>query len=231
MFVIIVKNPRVKILMALMVIGLWVVMFAASNALFNKGLFFNITIDDCLTFSYPLRFKINNVFVGNEMASEVIETGFSLKKPLSRKLKNFRIPEGKFSFLYPSSFTLSRKDFEGSDILYHIDFEDSTTASHGFVQVWEMPYPLEDFLEASKASFAQSYKFFNTKSIQVNGIPGYYWDYSVLGNDGKYYKGSEVFLKKDERMYRISYFLPENQWNKAQSDTFQNIVNSFKVES
>jgi hypothetical protein len=188
-----------------------------------------MTIDNFLSFSYPLKYEIDNVFVNEIVRENAIETNFSFKKAIVRNYMNFQSQSGKFSFSYPSSFTLGQKAFIGSDILYHIDLHNNSSNSRGFVQVWNLPYSLEDFLTKSKSTAMQYFINFSSKPVKINKLPGYFWDYTVKTEEGRLYKGMEVFLKKDDRMYRVSYFTPLNMWSKEQSDIFWSIVNSFKV--
>ncbi|GAE89161.1 membrane-associated protein [Acetivibrio straminisolvens JCM 21531] len=53
----------------------------------------------------------------------------------------------------------------------------------------------------------------------------------MITHDNKSYKGNEVFLKKDDKMYRISYFVPERLWSKNESKLFESIVSSFKTNA
>lgn len=204
-------------------------MFLVSGLLVESHLAFSIKINDYLSFSYPLTFEVDNIFISDHMKDSTIKTSFSFKKPVKQKFSNYKSLKGKFSFSYPSAFTLSEKEFSGSDILYHIEFHNKSKEAHGFVQVWNFPYDLKQFLEKSKEFSQLNYKYFKTKDIKVNGIPGYYWEYSVLGGNGIYYKGNEVFLSKGKLMYRISFFIPERNWNTKQSKVFWRIVKSFKT--
>lgn len=229
MYVIIVKNHKRKMILACLIVTLWIIAFFISDMLFHKSLMLSITINNYLSFSYPLRFDIDKIYVNEILEGEAIETSFTFDKPLSYKFKDFITPDGKFSFLYPSFFVLNQQDFSGSDILYHIDFKDDYHSVKGFVQVWNMPYSLKDFLTTSKENSQLNYKYFSMKSIMINDNPGYIWDYAFIGNDGKTYKGVEAFFKKDGRMYRISYFVPENKWDESQSDIFWSMVKSIKT--
>jgi len=136
--------------------------------------------------------------------------------------------EGGFSFNYPSSFTLIPRSFSGNDILYHIDLHDAAGTGYGFIQIWNMSMPLAEFLEKSKETSQLEYKYFSSRKMRINGFTGYYWDYSALGSNNSYYKGSEVFLEGKDQMYRISYFIPENQWTEAQKEIFTTMVKSFR---
>ncbi|NJD04739.1 MAG: hypothetical protein FIA99_19550 [Ruminiclostridium sp.] len=141
---------------------------------------------------------------------------------------SYESPEGGFTFNYPSTFILTPRSFYGSDIPYHVDFKDTAGFGYGFVQIWNMSIPLGEFLEKSKEASQLHYKYFSGRKIRVNGFTGYYWDYSVLGSNNTYYKGNEVFLEGKNKMYRISYFIPENQWNETQKKIFTNMVKSFR---
>lgn len=224
-----IRNYKRKLIMSCLVLALWVTMFFLTDFFIHNSLIFNITINNCLSFSYPLTFEVSSIYINEQMKDNAVKTNYSFRKPVSQMFSTYKSIKGKFSFSYPSIFTLSQQDFSGSDILYHIDFHDKPQTSHGFVQVWNLPYSLKEFLDKSKAASLQNYKYFSSNPITVNGLPGYYWSYSVLGNDGKYIKGSEVFFKKGNLMYRISYFVPESSWNKTQQNIYWNIVNSFKT--
>jgi hypothetical protein len=182
-----------------------------------------------LSFSYPSSIYINDIYVSQELKNNEIYTNSSYKQPLVQNFSNYKSLAGKFSFSYPSPFILQEKDFGGSDILYHIDFSNPSKSAHGFVQVWNMPYSLKDFLEKSKSASSQDFKSFISKEITINGNAGYLWDYVVKGNDGSDIKGMEAFFKKETRMYRISYFVPVALWDKTQSKIFWDIVHSFKT--
>ena len=229
MYIIFVPKYKKKFLLFGILLALWVSMFSLAGFIMHNSFIFSVTINNYLSFSYPFAFQVDDIYINEQLGKTDIETNSSLRRPIAQEFSSYKSLNGKFSFNYPSVFALNQQSFPGSDILYHIDFHDKSKLDHGFVQVWNLPYSLSEFLEQSKSTSQQSYKYFNSKPVSVNGNSGYLWDYSVLGNDGNYYKGSEVFFKKDNKMYRISYFVPEMSWNKAQSDTFWNIVNSFKT--
>lgn len=228
MQIIIVTNYRRKLALLTALIFFQVLMFYTGVYLMKNSLLLNISIDGCLEFSYPLGMAVDDIFV-NEQAREVsIQSSGLIREPASRQFTNYQSLQGKFSFDYPSAFALEPQEFNGADILYHITFRSKTEADQGFVQVWNMPSALEDFLKKSLDASRQTFRYFKSGSLTVNGVPGYYWDYSVRAGD-EYYKGSEVFLKKDGRMYRISYFVPESDWNEQRAEMYKNIVRSFKI--
>lgn len=221
-------NYRKKLALLGALLILWIGMFFVSDFFIGHSMVFNITVNNFLSFSYPNSIQINDIYVSEQLKESEILTNSSFRKPLAQNFTNYHSLSGKFSFAYPSAFVLQEKNFGGSDVLYHIDFTNSTNHAHGFVQVWNMPYSLKEFLDASKSTSLMDFKSFVSKEVEIDNSPGYLWDY-VIRNGNNYYKGMEVFFKKDSHMYRISYFLPEEFWNDAQSKIFWDIVHSFKA--
>mgnify|MGYP005839701235 CR=1 FL=1 len=229
MKILFITNYKRKIFILCFIFTFWVTMYLLSEVISNNSLVLNITINNDLTFSYPFALQVDNIYFNEQLNKNYVETNSTFNKPSAQKFSSYNSIKGKFSFNYPSILTLSQQDFTGSDILYHVDFYNKSKNAHGFVQVWNLPYPVKEFLDKSKAASTQNYKYFEEKSVSVNNLPGYYWTYSSNGNDGKVYKGNEVFLQKNNRMYRISYFVPDVSWDKSQSNIFWSIVNSFKT--
>lgn len=228
MYVVFIKNYKKKALFSCLILTLWVFAYLLTNIIINNSFLLRITINNCLTFSCPFNFNVDNIYINEQYGGRTIETSLPFNKPRTEKFTKFTSPEGNFSFDYPSIFTLSQQEFAGSEILYHIDLKSKSSPIHGFVQVWNLPHPLKEFLDQSKSASQLQYKSFNSIPVSVNNLQGYFWDYSFLSNSGNSIKGNEVFLQKDETMYRISYFVPEELWGKEQSETFWKIVKSFK---
>jgi hypothetical protein len=224
-----VRQYKKKVLIIALLILLFISSFYLVDMFFTRSMILNITINDYLTFSYPLKYQIGNIYINNQLNNVDPVLNYTNKKLDTIKFTNYKSLKGKFSFNYPSVFTLDEKYFSGSDILYHIDFFNKGEKVHGFIQVWNQPYDLEKFLKNSKETSQFNFIEFTSKDLLVNNNPGYYWDYSVKTSEGKQYKGSEVFFKKDNLMYRISYFTPMENWNSKHLKTFWDIVKSFKI--
>jgi hypothetical protein len=231
--IVFISSYKKKMLILILILSLWISMFFISDYFYNNSLVLNVIINRYISFSHPLAFELDNIYINENYDTGpegiAVETSGFFKKPRELKFKSYESAEGKFSFKYPSSFILSLKEFPGSDILYHVGFHSKDNVSQGFVQVWNMPYSIEEFLTSSKENSLQTYKYFTSKPVLIDNIPGYHWDYAVLSDDGKYHKGNEVFFKKDSLMYRLSYFTPENLWNNSQSRIFWSMVKSFKT--
>lgn len=228
MHFIVVLNYRRKLLISTLIAVVWILLFIFGSYLINHTMLFNITVNSCLEFSYPYEIIIENVLVSSVDSEQDIRASFSPAYPRVMHFINYDSLEGKFGFMYPSTFEISEETFTGGDILYHIDFHDRQDTAHGLVQVWKLTDPLKDFLEKSKKTSQKTYKYFKTSNIELNGVKGFLWDYAVLTQNG-YYKGLEVFLDKNERMYRLSYFLPESKWNNKQSELFWKMAKSIKI--
>lgn len=137
--------------------------------------------------------------------------------------------DNKFSFEYPKGFTITPRNFEDNrDIVKHVDFDDVKSGLRGFVEVWNLKEPLKDFLETSRKHSVGNYKYYDINNISINGNDGYENLYSVLGNDDKYYKAKEVFFKKDNIMYRMSFFIEEDKCNSNVKNVIDNMIKKFK---
>ncbi len=187
--------------------------------------YYTITVNSQISFSYPMDFSIKNVYASDPASTPYIQASNSKYKSFI----DYKSPEDKFHFSYPSNFKLNQQAFPGSEILYHVDFQNKSDNSFtGFVQVWNLPYDLSKFLEESKENSLSDFINFNSKEIEVNKMKGYFWDYTVKGSNENY-KTLEVFLSKDSRLYRISFYIPEKNYTKEDYDMFWKMVNSLKV--
>ncbi|TYQ12954.1 UNVERIFIED_CONTAM: hypothetical protein Cloal_3996 [Acetivibrio alkalicellulosi] len=229
MYIIYIKNYKRRIMLLSFIVLFWIFIFLISSLILNDHLFVNATVDNHLSFSYPIEYSIDNIFINKNIGDLSIETSHSLKKPLPEEFSTHKSLNGGFSFSYPSIFELSEQNFHDTQVLYHISFRNKSSQIHGFIQAWSFDHELDDFLKNSLSLSDQKYNYFNQKAITVNNLPGYYWNYSVPTLDNKNIIGSEVFLKHNEKMYRLSYFVPEDLWNKKESEIFWHMVNSFKT--
>jgi hypothetical protein len=228
MRIIVLTNYRKKLKCVAFILLLWLLLFNLGSYVIENELLRHITVDSSFEFSYPHNITVKNVFAKNTSADQsVIYSFLSLYTRTGQFLK-YKSIDGNISFDYPSAFVISEKTFTGGEILYHIDFHDNQNIVHGFVQVWTLSEDLGTFLKKSLDSSQNEYKYFISELVEINDLKGYSWDYSVAV-DGLYYKGMEIFLSKEGRMYRMSYFLPENKWDDKQSRQFWKMAKSMKV--
>lgn len=226
MFIFIVNNFKKRITKLFLVSILWIGVIVWALYAFGSNVRFTITVDNNMTFSYPNNIIIKNIYSNGKSPISTIQASNSAK----RATIEINVPEQKLQFSYPSTFKISKQDFPGSDIIYHIDFTNKEKkGSAGFIQVWNMPYSLDNFLKNSKENSLAEFLEFNSKKVNVNGLDGYLWEYTVKSSGGNF-KGLEVFLQKNSKLYRVSYFIPESLYTIQDKNTFTQIVNSLKVE-
>ncbi|HEY5583920.1 MAG TPA: hypothetical protein VIK78_05445 [Ruminiclostridium sp.] len=225
MYFILVTNFKKKLLLSFSILSLWVLIVVGTGVLIDETVKYTVTVNSNISFSYPATFSISNIFSKNDNAAPYLQASNSNYK----KFIDSRSSEAGFEISYPSIFEVNKQNFPGSEILYHIDFRNKQDkAKGGFVQVWSLPYSLEKFLEESKQSAMVDYIDFTTKKIKVNNLDGYFWEYTSKGTSENY-KALEAFLSKNSRIYRISYFMPEKEYNTNEYEIFWQIVNSLKV--
>ena len=227
--ILIVTDVKRKLIGFVAMAAIWFSLFMLGSSLIENKLQYSISVDSVISFSYPHRIVVDQIMSNNSYSDRNVIASFLSNGPRVEKFINYESLEGKFSFDYPSAFIIRKAAFTGGDILYHIDFHDRDGSSHGFVQVWNFPGGLKEFLDKSKETSSQNFNYFKTGDIEINGIKGILWDYAVLTQNG-YFKGMEVFFKQGGRMYRLSYFLPEDKWDEKQSEIFWNMAESLKIQ-
>lgn len=227
MNIIIISNYKRKLLIVITVVILWVLLIIGAGHLYNSKVQYTISINSDISLSYPSTVSIKNVYSKYRDSAPYIQSSNTNYK----NFIEFKSQEDGFEFSYPSIFKLDKQSFPGSEILYHIDFQNKEDRKfYGFVQVWSMPQSLEQFLEASKEAAMTEFINFTSNKIKVNGLNGYFWEYTVDSANEKY-KSLEVFLAKGSKFYRISYYMPEKDYGKNDYDMFWRMVNSFKIKS
>ncbi len=225
MNIIIISNYKRKFLIIFTVVTLWILFIIAAGHLYYSKVQYTLYINSNVSLSYPSTISIKNVYSKYSDSAPYIQASNTNYK----NFIEFKSQEEGFEFSYPSIFKLNQQSFPGSEILYHIDFQNKEDRKfYGFVQVWNMPQTLEQFLEASKEAATTEFINFTSKKVKVNGLNGYFWEYTVDSADEKY-KALEVFLAKGSRFYRISYYMPEKDYGKNDYDMFWRMVESFKI--
>ncbi len=221
-------NCRNKLKQLAVITLFWLLLFNLGSYIIENELLLHITIGSSFEFSYPYNITVKNVFVQNNVGDQNVICSFSPSRTRTAQFIKYKSIDGNISFDYPSAFVISEKTFSGSEIQYHIDFNDNQNIVHGFVQIWTLSEDLGTFLKKSKDTSQNIYKYFISKHIEINDLKGYSWDYSVAVGD-QYYKGMEIFLTKDGRMYRMGYYLPEDNWDDKHSRQFWKMAKSLKV--
>ena len=223
-----IRNFKIKLAAIIAALLAFAALSAEWDSIFGGKITLRLANGVRLSFSYPSSFHAGAFYVNKTLEGAFAEAGcFKNRSP--EKFSTYKSLTGNFSFQYPSAFIIDERELPGNEILCHVDFHDCEKASHGFIQVWKLSIPLDEFLDKSKAVSQQDYKYLSSKHVTVDGVDGYYWDYVVLTANMGGFKGSEVFFEKEGLMYRISWFIPEKLWNKEKAKIFKQIVGSFKV--
>ncbi len=225
MDVIVISKYKRKLFYILAAVALWIFLIIWIGHYYENSVSYTIKINSNVSVSYPAKLSVKNVYSKYSDSSPFIQASNSSYK----NFVEFKSQEEGFKFSYPSVFKLDQQSFPGSEILYHVDFQNKENKNfYGFVQVWNMPQSLEKFLELSKEAAMNEFLDFSSKKIKVNGLDGYFWEYSTQGADSKY-KNLEVFLQKGSKFYRISYNMPQKDYAKNDYDMFWKMVHSFKI--
>lgn len=225
MYFILVTNYKKKLLLLLSMLLLWLIIIVGTGLLIDETVKYTITINSNLSFSCPATFSISNVYSQNDNSTPYVQASNSNYK----NFIDFKSSGEGFEFSYPSIFEINTQNFPGSEILYHIDFQNKQDKTkYGFVQVWNLPYSLEKFLENSKQTAMVNFINFSSKKIKVNNLDGFFWEYTIKEASSNY-KALEVFLSKDSKLYRVSYFLPEKNYDNDEYEMFWKVVKSLKI--
>ncbi|NLK35038.1 MAG: hypothetical protein GX301_06265 [Gracilibacteraceae bacterium] len=155
------------------------------------------------------------------------------RSQVSRQLfESYNVMDNTFHFELPDSWSAYEESFSGEEILYHLNFISRDKRIHGFVQVWKLSETLKQFIEKSKESAAGiiDFKNFNIKEINVDGKKGYLMDYSRANQKGEYIRAYEAFIEGfSNKMYRISFFVPEKEWRDYYKILFDRIIHLIKI--
>lgn len=164
---------------------------------------------------------------------EVFKTNIEIGKVEKQGYRNYSALDGKLRFLMPSTWEVWEQSFSGGEILYHLNFLAPNKRIRGFIQIWKMEKPLEQFLEDSEKSPADSveYKFYSRKEIIVNGIKGFLVQYEKANSKGNTYRTYESFLQgSDGHIYRASFYMQGKHWRNYHTISFNKIIQSFKIK-
>lgn len=222
---IIISKHKRKLLLITAAVIIWILLIIGAEQLLDSTVIHTICVDSTISLSYPATISIKKVYSKFSDAAPYIQASNNDYK----KFIEFKSPEEGFEFSYPQLFKLDQQSFSGSEILYHIDFQNKNDKKiYGFLQVWKISQSLEQFLEVSKEAAMTEFHNFSSKKITVNGLEGYFWEYSADSANGRY-KSLEVFLSKGTKFYRISFYIPETEYGKNDYDMFWKMVKSFKA--
>lgn len=154
----------------------------------------------------------------------------SLMQSNIKKLKNYKALNSEIEYGLPEQWIAEEKKFEGSEIVYHNEFESRDLKVHGFMQVWDIGYNIKEFLQNSKSISEKQNKIsdYVMKNIKINNKPAYCISYIIKNNQDRLFKCYEYFLNKDDKIIRFSFFVQEDKFKENMPTIFKNIVETLK---
>lgn len=173
------------------------------------------------------------MYVGRLPAAvSAFKENIEVEKVSKQLFEAYNVMDNTFHFELPESWYTHEVSFAGGEILYHINFMSPDKKIHGFVQVWKLSEPLKQFIEKSRKSAVGvvDFKYFNIKEIMSDNKKGYLLDYSRANPKGEYIKSYEAFIEGfSNRVYRLSFFVPEKEWKNYYKVLFDRIIHTVKI--
>lgn len=181
-------------------------------------------------------FSLLFIFIGaNTIFAPSIATfkeSIEIRELAKQIYKEYKVLDNTFQFKLPKDWVTWTQTFEGGEIIYSLFFKSPDSKLHGFVQVWNIDKPLEQFVNESKQSAvgAVEFKYFNVGQVMVDRKIGYLLDYSRPNDQNIYYKGYEALIEGNNKVYRVSFFVEEKDWKEYYKMIFNTIIQSFKIK-
>lgn len=174
------------------------------------------------------------LITASKMWRGIFDTYSSINKEntFQTTYKKYSILNGRYEFSLPTDWSLKEQSFGGGEIEYHGDFFSKDNKIKGIVEVWNINMPLLNFLKNSQLSSTGvvEFKFYKIEPYKIGNYDGYLVEYSRKGADNKYYRAKEYFIpSKNNRFFRMSFYIPETNYNEALKQYIENIVFRTKV--
>lgn len=165
-------------------------------------------------------------------AATAFITNHEIGKMQKQLYKTYSVLGGSFSFKLPETWKTWTESFSGEEIIYHLYFISNDNRIKGFVQVWNMNKPLKQFIKESKKAAVGivGFESYSAKEIMVGGRRGYLLEYSRKNEEGQTFRSYEAFIEgKAGRVYRISFFVDQNDWKEHYVTIFNLIIQSMRI--
>ncbi|WMJ79833.1 hypothetical protein RBU49_13280 [Clostridium sp. MB40-C1] len=146
-------------------------------------------------------------------------------------LKEYKVLDGWLTYKLPEKWNTETENSLGSEIIYHNNFKAEDLGINGLVQVWNIGGNLEEFLENSKQISMKQNNILNykIKDINIDNKKGYWVRYVILSND-IYYVANEYFIKSNDRIVRVSFFVKNENFKEAFKALFDSIVQTIRIQ-
>ncbi len=130
-------------------------------------------------------------------------------------------------FNYPQGWLLRSETNYGGEIIETIHFTSPDRAAHGFVQVMVLAKPVQEYLQESQKNMAPGCDSLQVKQVTAGGNPGFLLSYKQ-GRGVSRTVAAEYFFEKNKKVYRFSYFYPEDCAEKYEQE-FKQMLAGFSL--
>lgn len=176
---------------------------------------------------------IASVYYAFNPIAETFKNSIEYQKAERQFLKKYTALQDKFEFMLPSTWSTMEQAFSGGEIIYSLAFMSDDKKTHGIVQVWDIDKPLKQFIDESKESAVGvvDFKYYRVKEIKSKQNKGYLLDYSRRTDQDKYVRAYEAFIEgANNRIYRVSFFVNEDNWKSQYIILFNRIIRSLEIK-
>jgi len=166
-------------------------------------------------------------------AVEAFRENLQEERAAGQLFEAYNVMDNSFHFELPDSWYAYEVPMMGGEILYNLGFISQDKRIHGFIQVWRLTKPLKQFIADSEKAVAGvvDFKYYDVKDIMTDSRKGYLMEYSRANQDGEYNKAYEVFIEgSSNKMYRLSFFVPEREWRNYYKIIFDRIIRSVRIK-
>jgi len=84
LYIIFISNYKRKLVYLFAIIGLWILLFFLTGLFLNNSLTMKVTIENYLSFSCPVKYDIDSVYVNEKIKESSIETANNFKSPVPK---------------------------------------------------------------------------------------------------------------------------------------------------
>lgn len=141
--------------------------------------------------------------------------------------KKFQYAEAGFEIQFPATVQTQSEVWDGKDISFNLRFFDPKYRYHGLIQRWKMKNIKEFVYSVQKHK--RNIEDYRVEPFQTQNYRGYLVQYQQETDSGTLYRAFDLFIPvKDETVFRIVYFVPDDMMKEDHRKNFSHIVQSFE---
>lgn len=185
------------------------------------------------------RLGVTTIIIGLMLVLLGLEKYFDARLKLAALMQNninslvqYQALDNKLTYKLPAEWSTSEQKFSGQEVIYHNDFNDSSSKIYGFIEVWNLNKDLKVFLEESKkiSSEQNEYRNYNISPINIKDKDGYFVNYTMKTRSNIYYKGYEYFIREKNKFIRFSFFIRDENFKENMPIVFKTIVQNLNYK-